>query len=163
MPSSPEGWHGWDEYAPFYDWENARTLGRRDVAFWQRVARREHARTLELGCGTGRLLLPVSRTGVRAVGLDRSVPMLARARQEQLLGGARVALLTAHRLPAPIEYTVLHKPLPAERLLTFIANALAASVATLRTAKKRGLSLSKATGHTAPSEAELLAHGLVSG
>ena len=21
-----EGWHGWDEYAPFYDWENARTL-----------------------------------------------------------------------------------------------------------------------------------------
>ena len=24
--------------APFYDWENARTLGRRDVPFWQRVA-----------------------------------------------------------------------------------------------------------------------------
>ena len=28
-----EGWSGWDEYAPFYDWENARTIGRRDVAF----------------------------------------------------------------------------------------------------------------------------------
>ena len=27
-----EGWTGWDEYAPFYDWENAQTLGRRDVA-----------------------------------------------------------------------------------------------------------------------------------
>ena len=26
-----EGHEGWDEYAPFYDWENARTLGRRDV------------------------------------------------------------------------------------------------------------------------------------
>jgi ubiquinone/menaquinone biosynthesis C-methylase UbiE len=81
MPSSPEGWHGWDEYAPFYDWENARTLGRRDVAFWQRVARRERTRTLELGCGTGRLLLPVARTGVPVVGLDRSVPMLTRAQQ----------------------------------------------------------------------------------
>ena len=33
-----EGWQGWDEYAPFYDWENARTLGRRDVPFWRRVA-----------------------------------------------------------------------------------------------------------------------------
>ena len=22
-----EGWDGWDDYAPFYDWENARTLG----------------------------------------------------------------------------------------------------------------------------------------
>ena len=35
-----EGWQGWDEYAPFYDWENARTLGRRDVPFWRRLARR---------------------------------------------------------------------------------------------------------------------------
>ena len=33
-----EGWQGWDEYAPFYDWENAQTLGRRDVPFWRRVA-----------------------------------------------------------------------------------------------------------------------------
>src|SRR5918993_351985 len=27
-----EGWQGWDDYAPFYDWENAQTLARRDVA-----------------------------------------------------------------------------------------------------------------------------------
>ena len=42
-----QGWQGWDEYAPFYDWENARTLGRRDVPFWRRVAaeaRRPRAR-----------------------------------------------------------------------------------------------------------------------
>ena len=38
--SKHEGWQGWDDYAPFYDWENARTLGRRDVPFWRRVARR---------------------------------------------------------------------------------------------------------------------------
>ena len=30
-----EGYEGWDDYAPFYDWENARTLGRRDVPFWR--------------------------------------------------------------------------------------------------------------------------------
>ncbi len=33
-----QGWEGWDKYAPFYDWENAQTVARRDVAFWQRLA-----------------------------------------------------------------------------------------------------------------------------
>jgi ubiquinone/menaquinone biosynthesis C-methylase UbiE len=75
----PEGWQGWDEYAPFYDWENARTLGRRDVAYWRGIVRQEGTRTLELGCGTGRLLMPMARTGVPVVGIDRSTPMLARA------------------------------------------------------------------------------------
>lgn len=74
-----EGWEGWDEYAPFYDWENARTLGRRDVAFWQRVAARARGRVLELGCGTGRVSLPLAKSGVDLVGIDRSPSMLARA------------------------------------------------------------------------------------
>lgn len=77
--TKPEGWHGWDTYAAFYDWENARTLGRRDVAFWRRIIRGENAPTLELGCGTGRLLIPMARTGVPMVGIDRSPDMLVRA------------------------------------------------------------------------------------
>jgi len=75
-----EGWHGWDEYAPFYDWENARTLGRRDVGFWQRVAAGAGGKVLELGCGTGRVSVPLLRAGVDLVGVDRSQPMLDRAR-----------------------------------------------------------------------------------
>src|SRR5437763_15825232 len=78
---STEGWEGWDEYAPFYDWENARTLGRRDVPFWTRVARQARGRVLELGCGTGRVSLPLARAGVDLVGIDRSAPMLARMRR----------------------------------------------------------------------------------
>ena len=74
-----EGWQGWDEYAPFYDWENARTLGRRDVPFWRRLARGVAGRVLELGCGTGRVSIPLARAGVPLVGIDRSQPMLARA------------------------------------------------------------------------------------
>lgn len=73
-----EGWQGWDEYAPFYDWENARTLGRRDVGFWRRVARRMSGRVLELGCGTGRISRPLVDAGVDLVGIDRSAGMLAR-------------------------------------------------------------------------------------
>ena len=75
MPVTP-----WDAYAPFYDWENARTFGRRDVAFWQGIVRREGGRVLELGCGTGRVLMPIARTGVPVTGIDAAGAMLARAR-----------------------------------------------------------------------------------
>ena len=74
-----EGWEGWDSYAAFYDWENARTLGRRDVPFWRRAALKAKGRVLELGCGTGRVTKPLARAGVDIVGIDRSAPMLARA------------------------------------------------------------------------------------
>jgi SAM-dependent methyltransferase len=74
-----EGWRGWDDYAAFYDWENAQTVHRRDVAFWQRLAAAANGPVLELGCGTGRITVPVARAGVHITGVDRSMPMLARA------------------------------------------------------------------------------------
>src|SRR5438874_12152175 len=74
-----EGWKGWDEYAPFYDWENARTLGRKDVPFWQALAAKARGPVLELGCGTGRISLPLARGGASVIGVDRSEQMLARA------------------------------------------------------------------------------------
>jgi ubiquinone/menaquinone biosynthesis C-methylase UbiE len=76
-----EGWHGWDDYAPFYDWENARTLGRRDVPFWLRMSGAVQGPVLELGCGTGRVTMPLAHEGVHVVGVDRSGEMLARARR----------------------------------------------------------------------------------
>ena len=79
-----EGWQGWDTYAPFYDWENAQTLGRRDVPFWRRVAANATGPVLELGCGTGRVSLPLARAGVNLIGIDRSEPMLERARRRIL-------------------------------------------------------------------------------
>lgn len=75
-----EGHLGWDEYAPFYDWENARTLGRRDVPFWRRLVQARGGRVLELGCGTGRVTIPLARTQADVVGVDRSAAMLARGR-----------------------------------------------------------------------------------
>jgi SAM-dependent methyltransferase len=84
-----EGWTGWDEYAPFYDWENARTLGRRDVPFWRSIAAKTKGPLLELGCGTGRISLPLLRAGVRLVGVDRSEQMLARLARRLETGRAR--------------------------------------------------------------------------
>ncbi|HZP47617.1 MAG TPA: class I SAM-dependent methyltransferase [Vicinamibacterales bacterium] len=90
-----EGWEGWDDYAPFYDWENAQTLGRRDVPFWRRVALAAAGRVLELGCGTGRVSKPLVKAGVDLVGVDRSAPMLARLTRRS--AGSRAARLRAVR------------------------------------------------------------------
>jgi len=92
-----EGWQGWDEYAPFYDWENAQTLGRRDVPFWRRAALKARGPVLELGCGTGRVTKSLARAGVDIVGIDRSAPMLERARGGRLVRGDIRALPFAAR------------------------------------------------------------------
>ena len=93
--SRPPGSSGWDDYAAYYDWENAQTMARRDVAFWQRVVRAADGPVLELGCGTGRITIPAARAGRLVVGVDLSAPMLARARgrvRRARLGG-RAALV----------------------------------------------------------------------
>ena len=100
-----EGYEGWDEYAPFYDWENARTLGRRDVPFWRTVALGAGGTALELGCGTGRIATPLGRAGVSVVGIDRSDAMLARAnrrlRRARLSGQVSIVRGDIRALPFP--------------------------------------------------------------
>jgi len=83
-----KGHEGWDDYAAYYDWENAQTVGRRDIAFWSAFAQGAPARRaggrkpiLELGCGTGRVAIPVAKSGATVIGIDRSASMLARGRK----------------------------------------------------------------------------------
>jgi SAM-dependent methyltransferase len=54
---------------------------RADVAFFVDAAREAGGRVLEIGCGTGRVLIPTARAGVEIVGLDASAPMLAVCRE----------------------------------------------------------------------------------
>ena len=75
-----QGYEGWDEYADYYDWENAQTVGRRDIAFWERMAKSVTGSILELGCGTGRVAIPVAKSGATVFGIDRSESMLVRGR-----------------------------------------------------------------------------------
>lgn len=57
---------------------------RRDVAFYVEEAARVESPILELGSGTGRILLPLARAGHTVVGLDGSENMLARCRAKLL-------------------------------------------------------------------------------
>lgn len=54
---------------------------RRDVDFYADEALAVDGDVLELGCGTGRVLLPVARRGKQITGVDNSVRMLARCRE----------------------------------------------------------------------------------
>jgi SAM-dependent methyltransferase len=65
-----------DELAEIYD---AVYADRDDAALWATLAPDDGA-TLELACGTGRVLLPLARAGHQIVGLDLSPAMLARCR-----------------------------------------------------------------------------------
>ena len=52
-----------------------------DLPFWQSLAKEYHGPILELGCGTGRILLTLAGTGRRLTGLDTDPNMLAYLRK----------------------------------------------------------------------------------
>lgn len=65
----------------FYDYVNA-YRERRDVGFFVEMAQDSGGPVLEIGCGTGRVLIPTARAGVEIVGLDASPRMLSACRRK---------------------------------------------------------------------------------
>ena len=66
--------------AEVYDYQ---TQGRgNDVPFWLSLAGEAAGEALEIACGTGRVLLPLARAGVRVTGLDASEAMLSVAHRK---------------------------------------------------------------------------------
>jgi SAM-dependent methyltransferase len=79
--------------AGLYDWTYRRR--RDDVRFYRTLADERGGPVLDLGCGTGRLLVPLLRDGHVVAGIDGAPAMLARAQ-------ARIA-----RLAAPARHRAL--------------------------------------------------------
>lgn len=72
---------GHDPYAALpalYDLEHDQFT--EDIAFYLQLAEVVGDPILELGCGTGRVLAPLAEAGWRVTGIDRSGPMLDKAR-----------------------------------------------------------------------------------
>jgi SAM-dependent methyltransferase len=74
---------GVDEYAAIADLYDhvAVYRDRQDIAFFVDAAVQAGGPVLELGCGSGRVLIPTARAGIEIVGLDSSAQMLSVCRQ----------------------------------------------------------------------------------
>jgi SAM-dependent methyltransferase len=71
--------NSYTQIARFYDWENAEFT--EDLPFWCDLARQRGGPVLELGCGSGRVLLHLAREGFETTGVDSSPEMIALARR----------------------------------------------------------------------------------
>jgi len=69
----------YEKIAPYYDLLHASLTA--DVGFVLTLAGSEGGPILELGCGTGRLLIPLARAGYKVTGLDNALAMLAKAQR----------------------------------------------------------------------------------
>jgi SAM-dependent methyltransferase len=67
----------YDALARFYDLEYAEFND--DIPFWLETAEEAGGPVLELGCGTGRVMLPLARAGYQVTGIEQSKAMLERA------------------------------------------------------------------------------------
>jgi len=68
------------DLAKFYDWRLQGDV--EDIPFYVELAKESGGPVLELGCGTGRVTLPIAESGAEAVGLDLSPDMLNIAEQK---------------------------------------------------------------------------------
>lgn len=70
----------YDAWAEWYDVFYS-TAGVEDVAFYVELAQASGGPVLEIGCGTGRVSLPIAAAGIDVVGVDFSPAMLAKAKE----------------------------------------------------------------------------------
>ena len=70
----------YDQWADVYD--SVYAYVRDDIPFYVEAARRLGGPVLELGCGTGRVSIPIAEAGIDIVGLDSSSAMLDVARRK---------------------------------------------------------------------------------
>jgi SAM-dependent methyltransferase len=78
MTAAPQDHDPYQQIPVLYDLEHDQY--QEDVEFYLSFVQSTGDPVLELGCGTGRLLLPIARAGYRVTGLDQSPAMLERAR-----------------------------------------------------------------------------------
>jgi SAM-dependent methyltransferase len=69
--------------ADYYDTSPFVSNRKQDLAFYLETAAASRGPVLELGCGTGRIAVPVAESGLRVTGLDISQRMLQRAEQKR--------------------------------------------------------------------------------
>ena len=86
-----------DAFARFYDGDYRDYTD--DIPLVLKTARTAGRAALELGCGTGRVLLPLADAGCHVIGVDKSAALLAIARRKIALHGHASQMAADHPLP----------------------------------------------------------------
>lgn len=100
----------YDRIARFYDVDMAQNMRFDDVAFYAHQCARQPGRVLEIGCGNGRILLPLAARGIDITGVDASQAMLADLARKARMRGIvpRILRADARRMPLrPVFATAL--------------------------------------------------------
>jgi SAM-dependent methyltransferase len=79
----------WSRFARWYDLDQG--VFEDDIPLYRELARRTGSPILELGCGTGRLVLALAQAGHRVTGVELQPAMLARAEARVRAAGRAVA------------------------------------------------------------------------
>lgn len=108
-------------------WAELQTDGGPEAAYFQRLVERFGQPAVDLGCGTGRLLVPMLRAGLEVDGCDYSGDMLALCREKAAAEGLAPDLYQQpmHELDLPRRYNTIFAcgviGLGGERRLTLLA------------------------------------------
>jgi len=120
----------YDAIAEVYATDMGRSMPFDDVGWYRRQCLARSGRALELGCGTGRILLELLASGVDAVGVDRSLPMLQQLRRDAAERGieAHVAQMDLRGLALSGDFNTVLAPYSLITYLTDPEVAVAALV-----------------------------------
>lgn len=100
----------YDQIAEVYATDMGQSMPFDDVGYYRELARKANGPALELGCGTGRILLPLLRAGLDMVGVDRSLPMLAQLRRDGADLAPRVAQMDLSALALRGRFALILAP-----------------------------------------------------
>ena len=103
---------------------------RQDVAFFVETARESGGPVLEVGCGTGRVLIPTARAGIEITGLDLSPHMLEvcrerlKAETEQVRARVRLVVGDMRRFELSQSFQLITLPFRPFQHLTTVEDQL---------------------------------------
>lgn len=110
----------YDHIADVYETDMGSNLPFDDVGYYLEACRSAPGRALELGCGTGRVMLPLAAAGIDIVGVDRSWPMLRRLARDAVVQGLpiRAARMDVRALALAPGFAIIFAPFSMVTYLT---------------------------------------------
>ena len=94
-----------------------------DIDFYAEEARASGGPVVELACGTGRIAVPVAKAGIRVIGVDASVEMLAVAGEYAAAEGVELDLRLGDMREPPVSERVPLVLIPFRSLLHMTTQA----------------------------------------